>query len=145
MIAGIVISERRAPSRTLARVETVLANAADRVNRAGEGCNYDDLRASRGPRRGLGRAARPRSRTSYYVAGRVAGDPGTWVTRVLARLVSDPRASYRRSTITVTGPSGKTHTNDCDGEERCLRESKMRLERRAARRELRRNCAPIPV
>ena len=39
MAAGVSV-RTSAQSRTLARMETVLANAADRVNRAGEGCDY---------------------------------------------------------------------------------------------------------
>ena len=40
MLAAGVSVRSSTQSRTLARVETVLANAADRVNRAPEGCDY---------------------------------------------------------------------------------------------------------
>ncbi len=41
MIAGIVSIKVSGRTSTVSKTETVLANAADRVNRAGEGCDYD--------------------------------------------------------------------------------------------------------
>ncbi|HQZ36722.1 MAG TPA: hypothetical protein PK020_20015 [Ilumatobacteraceae bacterium] len=40
MVAGIVSVRASAQTRTAAKVETVLGNAADRINRAAEGCDY---------------------------------------------------------------------------------------------------------
>jgi prepilin-type N-terminal cleavage/methylation domain-containing protein len=104
MIAGIVTIKASATSRTVARVETVLANAADRVNRAGEGCNYDVYVQAAAQAEGW-EASQATATYSYYVPAASPTTLGTWVAGACPAGIR-PEGLVQKVVITVTGPSG---------------------------------------
>jgi prepilin-type N-terminal cleavage/methylation domain-containing protein len=105
MLAGIVTIKATSASRNAARVETVLANAADRVNRAGEGCNYDVYVQAAAQAEGWA-ASQATATYSYYVPAASPTTLGTWVAGACP---SGGRTEglVQKVTITVTGPNGK--------------------------------------
>ena len=111
MIAGIVSIKASAQTRNVAKVETVLANAADRVNRAGEGCDYHEYVQAAAQSQGW-EPDRVTVSYQYYVPA--ADSPvtlGTWVTPPVA-LGACPGAQrtdglVQKVTITVTSPDNK--------------------------------------
>lgn len=66
-------------SREVAEIETVLQNAADRVNRADPGCDYSVYVGAAAVANGWD-ASRATATYSHYVPGATAGasTPGTW-------------------------------------------------------------------
>ncbi len=106
MLAGIVTVESSASSRTAARVETVLANAADRVNRAGTGCNYDVYVQAAAQAEGW-TASQATATYSYYVPAASPVTLGTWVAGACPAGGIRPAGLVQKVTITVTGPLGQ--------------------------------------
>ncbi|CAN5518046.1 hypothetical protein BH10ACT2_BH10ACT2_21930 [soil metagenome] len=104
MTAGIVTIKASATSRTVARVETVLANAADRVNRAGESCNYDVYVQAAALAEGW-TATQAAATYSYYVPAASPTTLGTWVAGACPP-GNRPDGLVQKVTITVTGPNG---------------------------------------
>ena len=105
MMAGIVTIKASASSRTASRVETVLANAADRVNRAGESCNYDVYVQAAAQAEGWS-ASQATATYMYYVPAASPTTLGTWTAGACPG-VTRPEGLVQKVTITVTGPSGK--------------------------------------
>lgn len=107
MIAAWTLVRNSSFNRSSTKVETVLANAGDRVNRAPEGCNYTIFLEAAVLAEGW-----PQDRVSatyqWYETGASATVPGTWhagacpatgYTNDLVQLVN----------ITVTSPDGFVH------------------------------------
>ena len=93
-------------AREAAEIETVLANAADRVNRAPAQCDY--LVYGQAAARSKGWDASSVSMTyQYYVPGASARatDPGTWANGACPGSTRTPRL-MQLVTITITSPSG---------------------------------------
>jgi len=111
MIAGIVSVRASAQTSSAAKVETVLANAADRVNRANEDCDYDDeveaavlSAASQSPAWENGTAVA--AYEWYQPATESPVTLGTWNAGACPG--SDrPEGLVQKVTITVTSPDGK--------------------------------------
>ncbi|MBI4884417.1 MAG: prepilin-type N-terminal cleavage/methylation domain-containing protein [Actinobacteria bacterium] len=104
MMAGIVTIKASSSSRTAARVETVLANAADRVNRAGESCSYDVYVEAAALAEGWS-ASQATATYSYYVPAASPVTLGTWVEGACPG-ATRPEGLVQRVIITVTGPNG---------------------------------------
>ena len=104
MTAGIVTIKASATSRNAARVETVLANAADRVNRAGEGCNYDVYVRAAAQAEGWD-GSQATATYSYYVPAASPVTLGTWVAGACPS-GTRPEGLVQKVTITVTHPNG---------------------------------------
>ena len=92
-------------SREAAEVETVLANAADRVNRAPTLCDYDVYVEAAARSKGWP-ADRAVATYEYYVPGAsaLAADAGTWASGACPGNARTPRL-IQLVTITVTGPA----------------------------------------
>jgi type II secretory pathway pseudopilin PulG len=94
-------------AREAAEVETVLQNAADRVNRAPTNCDYTVYVQAAAQAKGWdpGHAA---ASYQYYVPGSsaLAATPGTWMTGACPGGVRTPRL-IQLVTITITSESGK--------------------------------------
>ena len=106
MLAGIATIKASASSRTAARVETVLSNAADRVNRASAGCNYDVYVQAAAQAVGW-TAAQASATYSYYVPAASPVSLGTWVASACPTGGVRPAGLVQKVTITVTGPLGQ--------------------------------------
>lgn len=104
MLGGIVTIKASSASRTAARVETVLANAADRVNRAGEGCDYDVYVEAAAQAEGWN-ASQATATYMYYVPSSSPTVLGTWVDGACPA-GTRPDGLVQKVTITVTGPNG---------------------------------------
>lgn len=92
-------------SRNLARMETVLANAADRVNRASEGCDYKIYVEAAA----LAEKWNPSQASvsyQYYVPAASAANPGTWQAGACPDGVRTP-GLVQMVTISITSPDGK--------------------------------------
>ncbi len=105
MMAGIVTIKASATSRMAARVETVLANAADRVNRAGEGCNYDVYVQAAAQAEGWD-GSQATATYSYYVPAASPVTLGTWVAGACPAGIR-PEGLVQKVVITVTAPAGR--------------------------------------
>ena len=105
LTAGIATIAASSSSRTAARVETVLANAADRVNRAGKGCNYDLYVQAAALAQGWAQTQATAS-YSYYVPAASPTTLGTWVAGACPG-GARPEGLVQQVTITVTGPNGQ--------------------------------------
>ena len=106
MFAGITSIKVSTQTRTVAEVETVLVNAADRVNRAGEGCNYDVYVEAAALEAGW---QPDRATASYEYFVPADGSPvtaGSWVSGVCPNS-QRPDGLVQRVTITVISPDGK--------------------------------------
>ena len=104
MMAGIVTIKASSSSRNAARVETVLANAADRVNRAGESCTYDVYVRAAAQAEGWD-PSQATATYSYYVPAESPVSLGTWVDGACPG-ATRPEGLVQKITITVTGPNG---------------------------------------
>lgn len=95
-----------AQTHTIAQVETVLVNAADRVNRAGEGCDYNVYVEAAALETGW-KSQQAVATYQYYVPGATSPvDAGTWVTGACPGS-QRPDGLVQKVTITVTSPDGK--------------------------------------
>lgn len=92
-------------AREAAEVETVLANAADRVNRAPTLCNYDIYAQAAALSKGW-QASSVSVTYQYYVPGAsaLASDPGTWASGACPGGSRTPRL-IQLVTITISSPS----------------------------------------
>jgi hypothetical protein len=93
-------------ARESAEVETVLANAADRVNRAPTLCDYRIYAEAAALSKGWEAGAATLT-YQYYVPGAsaLASDPGTWATGACPAGGRTPRL-IQLVTLTITSPSG---------------------------------------
>lgn len=105
MLVGILNIRTSSQSRTAARTATVLSNAADRVNRASEGCNYDVYVQAAA----LSEGWAPSTVSASYQWYEPAGDPtvlGTWHEGACPGPVR-PDGLVQKVTIRVVSPDGK--------------------------------------
>jgi len=107
MMASFTLVKSSALNRTVTRVGTVLSNAADRVNRAPESCDYSVYLQAASLAEGWG-TDNATAVYHYYVPGATAAVAGTWQTG------SCPNGVYedglvQKVDITVTSPDGKLH------------------------------------
>ena len=95
-------------SREVAEIETVLQNAADRVNRAPTGCDYTVYVQAAAQSKGWD-ADRASATYKYYVPGASAkaSDSGTWADGGCPNGVRSP-GLIQLVTVTITSDSGHT-------------------------------------
>ncbi len=107
MDATLTSVRASAVAREGAEVETVLANAADRVNRAPTLCDYTVYVQAAAVSKGWP-ASKVTATYQYYVPGAsaLAATPGTWATGACPGNVRTPRL-IQLVTITVTSETGK--------------------------------------
>jgi prepilin-type N-terminal cleavage/methylation domain-containing protein len=93
-------------AREAAEVETVLANAADRVNRAPTLCDYAIYAQAAALSKGW-QASTVNVSYQYYVPGAsaLASDPGTWANGACPGGSRTPRL-IQMVTVSITSPSG---------------------------------------
>ena len=94
-----------AQTNAVAEVETVLVNAADRVNRAGEGCDYDVYVEAAALEKGWKPEQVSAGYQHYVVTETSPIDAGTWVTGACPG-PQRPDGLVQKVTITVTSPDG---------------------------------------
>ena len=104
-VAASVKSSSR--GRSAAQVETALVNAADRVNRAGMGCDYSIYVQAAVMSQGWD-SDRAAVETSYYVPDPdTPSEDGSWVAQPCETGMSSPRDGLvQRVVISVTSPDG---------------------------------------
>lgn len=107
MLAAIMTVQASSQSRTAAKVETVLANAADRVNRAGEGCDYDVYVEAAALAQGW-EASQAVATYQYFVPASSPTLQGTWQAGACPGGLR-PEGLVQLVTISVTSPDGKVH------------------------------------
>lgn len=112
MMAGIVSIKVSGQTHTVSKTETVLANAADRVNRAGEGCDYGVYVQAAALAQGWA-ADRAMATYQYFVPDPVtadsAGSPvtaGHWETGACPGS-QRPEGLVQKVTIVVHSPDDK--------------------------------------
>lgn len=106
MLAGIVGIRVSSQTQVIAKVESVLANAADRVNRAGEACEYLVYVQAAALAEGW-EADRATVSYEYYVPHENSPTVlGTWVTGACPG-PQRPQGLVQKLTITVTSPDDK--------------------------------------
>lgn len=106
LVSAAVSVRTSAQSRTLARMETVLANAADRVNRASEGCDYSVYVQAAV----LAEQWQPSQFTvsyQHYTPAASATSPGTWEAGACVDGVRTP-GLVQLVTIGITTPDGNS-------------------------------------
>lgn len=106
MLAAALTVRTSSQSRSLARVETVLANAADRVNRAPESCDYSVYVQAAALAEGWDSSQTAVS-YQYYEPAASATQSGTWQTGACPNGVR-PDGLVQMVTITLTGPDART-------------------------------------
>ncbi len=109
MSAAIASIRASSSTRNLAQVQTVLQNAADRVNRAPKGCDYTVYAQAAAQSQGwaAGQATIVQSR---YVPGSTPAAAGSWVSGACSGLVPDALL-VQVVTVTVTSPDGSTKSS----------------------------------
>lgn len=117
LILGVATQVRvSSNTNTVADLETVLVNAADRVNRAGESCDYDVYVEAAALEHGW-ETSQATAVYQYYDPAdpdpadlvNHPGSPieaGTWITGACPG-VQRPEGLVQKVTITVTSPDGK--------------------------------------
>ena len=109
MSAAIATVRASTSTRNLAQVQTVLQNAADRVNRAPKGCDYTVYAQAAAQSQGwpAGQATIVQSR---YVPGSTPAAAGSWLSGACSGLVPDALL-VQVVTVTVTSPDGSTKSS----------------------------------
>ena len=116
MMAASTTIKASASSRNLSKVDTVLNNAADRVNRAPELCDYTIYIQAAALSQGWTTAA-VSATYQYYTPGATAAISGTWTSGACAgcpAAVACPGGTHtdglvQRVTITVNSPNNVVH------------------------------------
>lgn len=110
MIAALSLITTSSYNRNATKVETVLANAADRLNRTPESCTVDNYRGVI-----VAAVSVPKwdeslvtTQFSYFVPGPTVGDAGTWAEGLCPpnALAKDVVQMVK---ISLTSPDGKVH------------------------------------
>lgn len=103
---AVITAVRAGTTNTdLAEVQTVLQNAADRVNRAPKSCDYTVYAQAAAQTQGWV-AGTTTVVQQYYAPGATAAVPGTWMANACAGASPTPLL-VQMVTITVTSPDGK--------------------------------------
>jgi Tfp pilus assembly protein PilV len=105
LAAGLTL-RTSSQSRSLTRVETVLANAADRVNRAPEGCDYAVYVQAAALAEGW-QASQAAVSYQYYEPGASATTGGAWKSGACPSGVRST-GLVQMVTISLTAPDGMT-------------------------------------
>jgi prepilin-type N-terminal cleavage/methylation domain-containing protein len=105
LAAGLTV-RTSSQSRSLTRVETVLANAADRVNRAPEGCDYTVYVQAAALAEGW-QSSQTSVSYQYYEPGATATAGGTWKSGACPSGVRST-GLVQMVTISLTAPDGMT-------------------------------------
>jgi prepilin-type N-terminal cleavage/methylation domain-containing protein len=88
-------------------VNTVLQNAADRVNRAPKSCDYTQYAQAAAQTNGWS-ASTTAVLQQHYVPGATSTTPGSWAAAAcVANTTTPPDLAVQMVTITVTSPDGK--------------------------------------
>jgi prepilin-type N-terminal cleavage/methylation domain-containing protein len=108
MIASMTSITASSRTREAAETETVLQNAADRLNRAQPNCNYDPYLKAALSAKGWD-PANVTATYEHYVTGAsvLANTPGTWAPDACGTGATRSAFLIQRVTITVTSPSGR--------------------------------------
>jgi Tfp pilus assembly protein PilV len=106
LVAAALTVRTSSQSRSLARIETVLANAADRVNRAPESCDYAVYVQAAALAEGWDSSQAAVS-YQYYVPAATATQAGEWQTGACPNGLR-PDGLVQMVTITLTGPDART-------------------------------------
>jgi Tfp pilus assembly protein PilV len=106
MLAAGVSVRASSQSRTLTRMETVLANAADRVNRATEKCDYWMYVQAAAIAEGW-KDSQMTVGYQYYEPTALASAAGTWQTGACPNGIRSD-GLVQMVTISATSPDGKT-------------------------------------
>jgi prepilin-type N-terminal cleavage/methylation domain-containing protein len=106
MVAAYSLVRNSSFNRTATRVETVLTNAADRVNRATESCDYAiyveaAVQAERWDESAVAASY------AWYEPGATATTPGVWHTGAACPPSGYADGLVQRVDITVTSPDGR--------------------------------------
>jgi len=105
LAAGLTV-RTSSQSRSLTRLETVLANAADRVNRAPEGCDYTVYVQAAALAEGW-QSSQAAVSYQYYEPGASASTAGTWQSGACPNGVRSS-GLVQMVNITLTAPDGLT-------------------------------------
>lgn len=104
MIASWTLVHNSGFSRSLAKVETVIANAADRVNRAPTSCDYTIYVEAAALSQGWD-ANQVSATYQYYEPGATASSSGTWTSGACPDGVR-PAGLVQLISITAASPDG---------------------------------------
>ncbi|MDO8364228.1 MAG: prepilin-type N-terminal cleavage/methylation domain-containing protein [Actinomycetota bacterium] len=107
MLAGITSVRASSQTRMAARVESVLADAADRINRGGEGCDYSVYMIS-AARKEKWEISTVTATYQWYEPASSPTLPGTWHDGACPGSIR-PDGLVQKVTITVTSPNGSIH------------------------------------
>ena len=107
LLTSIVTIKTSTQVRTAAKVETILANAADRVNRAREGCDYDVFIEAAALSQGWS-SGQAVAQYQYYEPADLPTSAGSWHDGACPGAIR-PNGLAQRVTITVTSPDGSVH------------------------------------
>ena len=107
MMASWTLVRSSGQNRTATRVSTVLSNAADRVNRAPESCDYSVYLQAASLAEGWG-TDNVSAVYHYYVPGATAIANGSWETGACPGGVYED-GLVQKVDITVISPDGKLH------------------------------------
>jgi prepilin-type N-terminal cleavage/methylation domain-containing protein len=105
---AVIATIRAGTSNTnFSDVETVLQNAADRVNRAPKGCDYTQYAQAAAQTNGWS-ASTTNVLQQHYVPGSSSTVLGSWAASACdAAVTTPPDLAVQLVTITVTSPDGK--------------------------------------
>jgi prepilin-type N-terminal cleavage/methylation domain-containing protein len=106
MFGALVLVRASSAGRNATKVETVLNNAADRVNRAGENCGGYDNYLEAAAASQLWSADQVTATYQYFEPGDTAADDGTWHAGICPEGVQAIDL-VQLVTISVTAPDGK--------------------------------------
>ena len=107
LLACIMTIKTSSQVRTAAKVETILANAADRVNRAREGCDYDVFIEAAALSQGWS-SGQAVAQYQYYEPADLPTSAGSWHDGACPGDIR-PNGLAQKVTITVTSPDGSVH------------------------------------
>lgn len=105
MLAGITSLRVSASGNMIAEVETVLVNAADRVNRASESCDYDVFVQAAALENDWQSSLATATYEHYVPGDNSPAEAGEWVTGACPG-AQRPEGLVQRVTITITSPDG---------------------------------------
>jgi Tfp pilus assembly protein PilV len=104
MLAGLLTVRTSGQTRSLTRIDTVLANAADRVNRAPNSCDYSVYVQAAALAEGWDQSQATVA-YQYYTPAANAGSPGTWTSGACVNGVHTP-GLVQMVTIGITNSDG---------------------------------------